>query len=45
MPVEPREVWRNLQQTVSESALAIDVEANGFNIPEPMARRAGCARP
>lgn len=33
--------WKNLQQTVSESALGIDAEADGFEIPEATARRVG----
>ena len=31
--------WKNFQQTVSESALGIDVEEDGFDLPEPVARR------
>jgi predicted NBD/HSP70 family sugar kinase len=33
--------WKNLQQTVSETALGIDVESKGFDITEAVARRAG----
>ena len=33
--------WKNLQQTVSETALGIDVEARGFEISEAVARRTG----
>ena len=33
--------WKNLQQTVSESAMGIDIEAAGFGIPPRVARRAG----
>jgi len=33
--------WKNLQQTVSETGLGIDIEASGFDIPEPVARRTG----
>ena len=37
--------WRNLQQTVSESALGLEAEigkdAKEFSIPEPLARRTG----
>ena len=33
--------WKNLQQTVSESAMGIDIEAAGFGIPPRVARQAG----
>jgi glucokinase len=33
--------WKNLQQTVSESAMGIDIEAAGFGISPRVARRAG----
>jgi len=33
--------WKSLQQTVSETALRLDVEANGFEISESVARRSG----
>ncbi|MDQ3441684.1 MAG: ROK family protein [Planctomycetota bacterium] len=33
--------WKNLQQTVSESAMGIDIEAAGFGISARVARRAG----
>jgi glucokinase len=33
--------WKNLQQTVSETGLGIDIEAAGFDLPEPVARRTG----
>ena len=33
--------WRNLEQTVSESALGIDIESSGFVLPEGVARRTG----
>ena len=33
--------WKSLQQTVSETALQLDVEANGFEISESIARRCG----
>jgi predicted NBD/HSP70 family sugar kinase len=33
--------WKNLQQTASEVALGIDIEASGFDLPEPVLRRTG----
>src|SRR5688572_24373399 len=33
--------WKNLQQTVSETALGIDIESDGFNLPARVARRTG----
>src|SRR5205823_5114200 len=33
--------WKNLQQTVSESALGIDIESSGFEMPQDVARRTG----
>ena len=33
--------WKSLQQTVSETALGLDIEADGFEVPTAMARRAG----
>jgi predicted NBD/HSP70 family sugar kinase len=33
--------WKSLQQTVSETALGLDVEANGSEISESIARRSG----
>ncbi|HEX8520945.1 MAG TPA: ROK family protein [Tepidisphaeraceae bacterium] len=33
--------WKNIQETVSESALGIDAESSGFTMPEPIARRVG----
>jgi N-acetylglucosamine repressor len=33
--------WKNLQQTVSEVALGIDVEATGFDLPPHVIRRTG----
>src|SRR5688572_22285809 len=33
--------WKNLQQTVSETALGIDIESDGFNISDAVARRTG----
>jgi predicted NBD/HSP70 family sugar kinase len=33
--------WKNFQQTVSESALGVDVEASDFSLPEPVAKRTG----
>jgi predicted NBD/HSP70 family sugar kinase len=33
--------WKNLQQTVSEVALGIDIEASDFDLPEPVIRRTG----
>src|SRR5687768_149932 len=33
--------WRNLQQTVSETALGIDIETTGFEISDAVARRTG----
>jgi predicted NBD/HSP70 family sugar kinase len=33
--------WKNLQESVSESALGLDVEATGFDLPDATARRAG----
>jgi predicted NBD/HSP70 family sugar kinase len=33
--------WTNLQQAVSEMALGVDVEASGFDLPEPVIRRSG----
>ena len=33
--------WKSLQQTVSETALGLDVEANGSKISESIARRSG----
>jgi glucokinase len=44
MPVPdpgPAAEWKNLQQTVSESALGVDAEAREFDLSEPVARRAG----
>ena len=37
----PSSEWKNLQQTVSETGLGIDIEASGFDLPEPVARRTG----
>src|SRR5687767_11818096 len=37
----PCSEWKNLQQTVSETGLGIDIEASGFDLPEPVARRTG----
>jgi predicted NBD/HSP70 family sugar kinase len=34
-------VWKNLQQMVSESALGVDAEAEGFEIPDAVAKRCG----
>ena len=33
--------WKHLQQVVSESALGVDVEANGFELTEAKAKKAG----
>jgi predicted NBD/HSP70 family sugar kinase len=33
--------WKNLQQTVSETALGIDIEAAGFGVPARVARKTG----
>jgi predicted NBD/HSP70 family sugar kinase len=33
--------WKNLQQTVSETALGVDIEAPGFELAEDVARRTG----
>jgi len=33
--------WKDLQQTVSESALGIDIEADGFNLSPAVAQRTG----
>ena len=33
--------WKSLQQTVSESALGLDIESNGFEMPAAMSKRAG----
>ena len=42
IPSGPRAAqWKSLQRTVSETALGLDVESNGFVMPEPAARRAG----
>ena len=42
IPAGPRAAqWKSLQQTVSETALGLDVESNGFGMPESAARRAG----
>jgi predicted NBD/HSP70 family sugar kinase len=37
----PASKWKSLQQTVSETALGLDVEANGFAISAAAARRSG----
>jgi predicted NBD/HSP70 family sugar kinase len=37
----PSSQWKNLQQTVSETALGIDIEAGGFEMSDATARRAG----
>lgn len=37
----PASEWKNLQQTVSESALGIDTESREFQLPDDVARRAG----
>jgi predicted NBD/HSP70 family sugar kinase len=37
----PMARWKSLQQTVSETALGLDVEANGSEISESIARRSG----
>jgi N-acetylglucosamine repressor len=33
--------WKNVQQTISESALGIDVESKGFKLPDRLARQIG----
>jgi predicted NBD/HSP70 family sugar kinase len=33
--------WKSLQQTISETALGLDVEANGFEMSESVARQSG----
>ena len=33
--------WKTLQQVVSEAALGIDAEAEGFELPDAVARRCG----
>jgi glucokinase len=33
--------WKNLQQTVSETALGIDIESSGFNVSPAVAKRTG----
>jgi predicted NBD/HSP70 family sugar kinase len=37
----PASGWKSLQQTVSETALGVDVETNGFEIAPSAARRSG----
>jgi predicted NBD/HSP70 family sugar kinase len=37
----PAAHWKNLQQTVSETALGIDIESEGFNVSPAVARRSG----
>lgn len=42
LPIGPNaNQWKHLQHVVSETALGVDVEANGFDLPEGKARRAG----
>ncbi len=37
----PAGQWKNLQQTVSETALGIDIESAGFNLSPAVAKRTG----
>ena len=37
----PSAKWKNLQQTVSETALGIDIESKGFDISPAVAKRTG----
>jgi glucokinase len=42
LPIGPNpSQWKQLQHVVSETALGVDVETNGFDLPEARARRAG----
>jgi len=42
IPAGPRAAqWKSLQQTVSETALGLDVESDGMAMPQSAARRAG----
>jgi N-acetylglucosamine repressor len=42
LPIGPNaSQWKHLQHVVSETALGVDVETNGFELPEGKARRAG----